>query len=351
MQWLERARSILNGVHGLSLPDPDRIDVGSVPDTAALIRAIDAAMPRTAVLQVIDPHHPAVLSFLATCSIACRRRTGEYFVSIEDGSTAELARLAARCAPDEVCAHLFVQDGEHTLLEAFGRDRGEDVVWVNRHLPGSTLRRFVDVALHTAATPGVPRRAIRDRPSVYRINDAAHPTKEDDMLRIPRRALILVAALALPTLTLLACVQRPPLVVETSTGDIIRLESWTATLSSSTGLGGLVTLTPATYRETLATISVSGAAPNATHAWYVQLGECGRDLGILAGPQAYVPVVANQTGEGRSTVTLPFTVPMNGRYFATVRANETDRSTVVACGNLTRDPIEGGQTIAEGRTR
>jgi hypothetical protein len=347
MQWLDRARSILNGTHGLSLPDPDRIDVGSIPDTAALIRAIDAAMPRTAILQLIDPHHPAVLAFLAKHSIARRRSTGEYFVSLEDGATTELARLAARCPPDEVCAHLFVQDGEHTLLEAFGRDRGEDVVWVDRRLPRSTLRRFLEVALDA----GEARRAKADRPAVYRINDAAHPTKEDDMLRIPRRALFMVAAVALSALTLTACVQRPPLVVEMSTGDIIRLESWTATLSSATDLGGMARLTPATYRETLATISVSGAAPNATHAWYVQLGECGRDLGILAGPQAYVPLVADQRGDGRSTVTLPFTVPMNGRYFVTVRAADTERSAVVACGNLTRDPIEGGPTVAEGRAR
>lgn len=171
------------------------------------------------------------------------------------------------------------------------------------------------------------------------------------MLRITRRALASLMAIALPALTLVACVQRPALVVETSTGDVIRLESWTATLSSSTGLSGMTTLTPATYRETLATISVSGATPNATHGWYVQLGECGRDLGILAGPQAYVPLVVDPRGDGRSTVTLPFTVPMNGRYFVTVRAADTERSAVVACGNLTKDPVEGGQTVAEGRTR
>ena len=169
------------------------------------------------------------------------------------------------------------------------------------------------------------------------------------MLRIGRRGLSSLVALALPALTLLACVQRPALVVETSTGDVIRLESWSATLSSSTGLGGMATLTPATYRETLATISVSGAAPNATHAWYVQLGECGRDLGILAGPQAYVPLVVDQRGDGTSTVTLPFTVPMNGRYFVTLRAADTERSAVVACGDLTKDRVDGGQTIAEGR--
>ena len=155
MQWLDRARSILNGMHGLSLPDPDRIDIGSVPDTTVLIRAIDAAMPRTAVLQLIGPRHPALLAFLAERSIARRRSTGEYFVSLEDGSAAEFARLAARCAPDDVCVHLLVQDGEHTLLEAFGRDRGEDVVWVSRRLPRNNFRRLLEVAA-TSRRPESP---------------------------------------------------------------------------------------------------------------------------------------------------------------------------------------------------
>ena len=168
------------------------------------------------------------------------------------------------------------------------------------------------------------------------------------MLRIARRALALLVALALPALTLMACVQRPALVVETSTGDVIRLESWTASLSSSEGLRGTATLAPGlTYRETLATVSVAGGAPNAVHSWYVQLGECGRDLGILAGPQAYTPVVTDGRGDGTSTVTLPFTVPTRGQYFVTVRPVE--RSAVVACGNLTKDRIDNGQTIAEGR--
>ena len=169
------------------------------------------------------------------------------------------------------------------------------------------------------------------------------------MFRIALRGLIALAALGFPALTLFACVQRPPLVVETSTGDIIRLESWTATLSSSDALGGTATLAPLTYRETVATITLSGAAPRSVHAWYVQLGQCGRDLGILAGPQLYTPLVADEQGYARSTVTLPFTVPTTGNYYVSVRQGDEHRSAVMACGNLTRDPLEGGPTIAEVR--
>jgi hypothetical protein len=154
---------------------------------------------------------------------------------------------------------------------------------------------------------------------------------------------------AMLALTLMACVQRPALVIETSTGDVVRLESWTATLASTAGVQGTATLVPVTYRETLATLTVTGVPPNAPHAWYVQLGDCGRDLGILAGPQAYTPFTANAQGDARSTVTLPFTVPTSGRYFVTVRSGDSERSPVAACGNLTKDTPAGGPTIAEAR--
>lgn len=170
------------------------------------------------------------------------------------------------------------------------------------------------------------------------------------MLRIALRGLFMLAALGLPTLALLACVQRPALVVETSNGDIIRLHSWTATLSSPSGaLRGTATLSPgSTYRETLATVSLSGAAPHTVHGWYVQLGTCGHDLGILS-PQAYTAIVADSAGAARSVVTLPFTVPTSGHYFVSVRGSPSEGSATAACGNLTKDHPARGPTIAEAR--
>lgn len=172
----------------------------------------------------------------------------------------------------------------------------------------------------------------------------------DAMLRIALRGLAVLTALGLPALTMLACVQPPALVIENSTGDVVPLETWTATLSSSAALRGTATLAPgSTYRETMATLTVSGAVPRAVHAWYVQLGECGHDLGILSGP--YTPVAANEQGEGRSTVTLPFTVPTNGHYSVSVRKSDSNSSPTAACGNLTKDRPAGGPTIAEARAQ
>src|SRR5688500_1546177 len=103
------------------------------------------------------------------------------------------------------------------------------------------------------------------------------------MSRVALRRPAVLAALVLPALIPLACVQPPPMMIETSTGDLVPLESWTATLSSPAGkLRGTATLAPgATYRETQATVTLSGARPRNAHAWYVQLGECAHDRGIL----------------------------------------------------------------------
>jgi hypothetical protein len=171
------------------------------------------------------------------------------------------------------------------------------------------------------------------------------------MSRVVLRSPAVLAALGVLALALLACVQPPAWVIETSSGNVVPPESWTATLSSLSGTTrGTATLAPGvTYRETQATVTLSGATPRAAHAWYVQLGECGHDRGILVGPQAYRPLVVDDQGEGRSTVTLPFTVPTNGPFFVTVRQSEWEASRVIACGNLTKYRPADRPTVAETR--
>lgn len=155
------------------------------------------------------------------------------------------------------------------------------------------------------------------------------------MLRIAPRPLAKAATIGL-ALTIVACVQPPALVIETPEGDVVRLETWSATLSGA--LHGTVTLAPGvTYRETLATITVNGATPRAVHAWFVQLGECGNERGILAGLQPYTPLTADEHGAATASVALPFTVPTAGQYSVTVRQSAWENSSAVACGNLTKD--------------
>ena len=168
------------------------------------------------------------------------------------------------------------------------------------------------------------------------------------MLRIAVRGMVVLATLGIPALTLFACVQPPALVVETSTGDVVRLESWSAVLDPiSSEVRGTATLEPgSTYRETRATVAISGAAPSSAHAWLIHLGECGHELGVLSGPMAYTPITVSGDGAGTSTVTLPFTVPTSGRYSVTVRESQHETSRAVACGNLTKSPLVAGPTVA-----
>jgi hypothetical protein len=168
------------------------------------------------------------------------------------------------------------------------------------------------------------------------------------MFRIARRALAMLAGVGLVALTLLACVQPQPPSIQGPMGEEVRLEAWTATLtSSSTALKGTATLSPGvTYRESLASLSLSGATPGAVHGWFVQLGDCGDDRGILASLQAYPPITVDAGGQGKATVTLPFTVPTSGHFFVSVRQGDSDRAAVVACGNLTKVGSAVGPTVA-----
>lgn len=161
------------------------------------------------------------------------------------------------------------------------------------------------------------------------------------MLRISFSTMPVLAP-AVAVCVLSACVQPPPLVIQSASGESVPLESWSANLSAvgnsePTGLRGNAILMPgATVRETRALLTLAGGTPHAVHPWYVQLGDCGNDRGILAGLIVYPPIALGESGEGRVSVTLPFTMPTTGRYFVSVRQSETNVSSVVACGNLTR---------------
>jgi hypothetical protein len=173
-------------------------------------------------------------------------------------------------------------------------------------------------------------------------------------------AALALAALALAAVTLVACVQPVPLVIETSSGAVVPLVPWTATLgtpvavahdTATTGtsagtdgdtnaptLSGTVTLAPGgSSRETRATLILAGGAPAAEYLWYVHLGRCGFDHGILNGPAAYPPIAVDRDGHGTAMVLLPFTLPTSGRYFVSVHEWDAPPSVAVACGNLTRE--------------
>ena len=157
-----------------------------------------------------------------------------------------------------------------------------------------------------------------------------------------KRIVITTAAVC----TLAACAQRQ---VEYETGDVVLDSRWTATLAPVTttkdsaaitgaatvSLGGRASMMPGTTpSETRAMLSLFGAQPGMTHAWHIHLGTCGNDRGIVGSPELYPPVVASTDGRGDVTVTLPFTTPNAGEFYADVHASQSSASPVAACAPL-----------------
>src|SRR5688500_4904060 len=99
---------------------------------------------------------------------------------------------------------------------------------------------------------------------------------------------------ALPVLLLAACVHQALPVIQSSTGEVVPLEQWTATLSAPAAvapyaaaretdavtvkLSGTARLAPGrNIQETRAAITIAGGEPIAAYAWYLHLGQCGND--------------------------------------------------------------------------
>lgn len=171
-----------------------------------------------------------------------------------------------------------------------------------------------------------------------------------------RKAAAAALGHALALLLLAACVHRSLPVIQTSTGEVVPLEQWTATLSAPATvpfkLSGAVTFAPGkNIRETRAAITIVGGEPVVAYAWYVHLGQCGNDRGILSGLLAYPPIAVDSNGRGTAIATLPFTTPTSGRYFVSVHQSDSEMSTALACGNLTRANGSGDVSVGYAKAQ
>jgi hypothetical protein len=143
-------------MRGLDLPVGEWIELRGVTDTAALVRAIDAAMPRGATLNVMYPVDDNVEAFLRSHGgERSRPAARDYHIPIDGSTVAEFAAAVARCRPDEVCAHIFVYYEDHSLLEAMDRDADGTLVRLDGTLAPSDVARFRE-ALVGAATIAPP---------------------------------------------------------------------------------------------------------------------------------------------------------------------------------------------------
>src|ERR671932_457330 len=98
MRWLDKLRGMADQMRGLDLPVGEWVEIRGVTDTTALVRAIDAVMPRGATLNVMYPVDDNVEAFLrAHGGARSRPAARDYHLPIEGSTIAEFAGVVARC--------------------------------------------------------------------------------------------------------------------------------------------------------------------------------------------------------------------------------------------------------------
>ena len=137
-----RMRDLLGPGGGSSL-----ITIEGIESASALVRAIDAAMPRGATLWIDYPGDDAVELFLGERT----RRSPDassrsYRLTIRGDNLPMLARLVEEAPPSALGIHLGVDHDRRRLLAAFDLDSGPAEVSVSPRLPAESLRIFREIA-------------------------------------------------------------------------------------------------------------------------------------------------------------------------------------------------------------
>jgi hypothetical protein len=116
--------------------------------------------------------------------------------------------------------------------------------------------------------------------------------------------------------------------------------AWNATLSTPGGVAGAVdfhgtaTLVAHGSGTSVATITITNAAPGGVHPWHVYRGQCENAGPAVGSATAYAPLTVDGAGTAHAAATLPLDLPISGFYYVAVNASAAHMQTVVACGNL-----------------
>jgi hypothetical protein len=133
----------------LDLRDEDALELGFALDFHILLRAIDEAMPKDAILYLEgNATARAVAEFLQAHDAPDRRevranssgKVVAFHLPLVNGNLAQLRLLAEDCASPEVALHLAVYRGDEVLLWA--HDAGDGALDVARSLPDETIERL-----------------------------------------------------------------------------------------------------------------------------------------------------------------------------------------------------------------
>ena len=125
------------------------IDIGIVRSVQALLAAIEASMPRDAILYLEDARLKSLRKFLDARSVDTDQsvepgtawpKANSFHIALTDENLAGLRLIAEHAAAPEVCSHLVVYREYEVLLEAY--DAGFDRVVLSSNLSDSTIQRF-----------------------------------------------------------------------------------------------------------------------------------------------------------------------------------------------------------------
>jgi hypothetical protein len=142
MGLLDKLRGVADGIRGGSLRRQEWIAVDGVSDSARLVRAVAAGMPRGTVLNVVRPRG-AVAEYLRERSLPeSNADTGDFYCPVLQMQLDGLAAVIESQGSANACSGIFVTRDGHHVLEAFRRDAGEDVVWLATDLPAEVITRM-----------------------------------------------------------------------------------------------------------------------------------------------------------------------------------------------------------------
>ncbi len=116
--------------------------------------------------------------------------------------------------------------------------------------------------------------------------------------------------------------------------------AWNATLSTPGGMTGAVdlhgtaSLAASGQNKSVATVTITNAAPKGVHPWHVYEGQCGDNGAVVGTATAYPPLNVDNDGRATASATLPLALPTSGSYYVAVNASAANMQTVLACGNL-----------------
>lgn len=114
---------------------------------------------------------------------------------------------------------------------------------------------------------------------------------------------------------------------------------WNATLATPSALVGALDVHGTAWMapvggRTVASVTMSNAAPGGVHPWHVHQGQCGSNGAIVGPTDAYPPLNVQSDGTATAQASLDMPLPSSGDYHVNVHASSDNMGTIIACGNL-----------------